>query len=66
MHISKLSWINKFCGRQEAESDQEITISYRESLVQIKTAGNYYYPFDHLDLKKHDRKGYEMIEQAWE
>ena len=39
---------------------------YFAELSAIYFAGNYYYPFDHFDLKKHDRKGFDMIEQAWE
>jgi hypothetical protein len=39
---------------------------YFAELSAIYFAGNYYYPFDRFDLKKHDRMGYEMIEQAWE
>ena len=39
---------------------------YFAELSAIYFVGNYYYPFDDRDLKKHDRVGYEMIEKTWE
>lgn len=39
---------------------------YFAELSAIYFDGNYYYPFNDRDLKKHDRMGYEMIERVWE
>ena len=38
---------------------------YFAELSAIYFVGNHYYPYDYLDLKKHDPMGYEMILEAW-